>query len=112
MNFPRTALATLGVLAAVGLAACGGKVIDASKAEEFIRQDLSSAGVDVESVKCPSNVDVKAGTDFECDVAADGERAVVQMRIIDDEGLVKPIEIRAADTDAPGKGENKGEANG
>lgn len=79
------------------LAGCSGKVIDDAKAEEFIRQDLAGVGVEVESVTCPSGIEVQAGTDFECDVAADGEQAVVQMRIVDDEGLVRPIEIRGAD---------------
>lgn len=112
MNFRKSALVIAGILAAVCLAACGGKVIDASKAEEFIRQDLSSAGVEVESVSCPTGVDVAAGAEFECEVAADGERAVVQMRIIDDEGLVRPIEIRAADASPAGGGAAKGKASG
>lgn len=91
------ALALLGLFAG-----CGGKVIDGAKAEEFIRQDLAGAGVEVESVSCPRGVEVEAGVDFECDVAADGEKAVVQMRIIDDEGLVKPIEIRSVDSKKKG----------
>jgi hypothetical protein len=99
--------AALVLLASVAFAACGGKVIDDNKAEEFIRQDLSDAGVNVESVSCPSGVEVAAGSDFECDVAADGERAVVQMRIVDDEGLVKPITIRSADAEARGKSKNE-----
>ena len=93
------ALAAAIVLAAL-LAGCGGKVIDDAKAEEFIRQDLAGVGVEVESVACPSGIEVAAGTDFECDVAADGEKAVVQMRIVDDEGLVRPIEIRGAGSGA------------
>ena len=90
----RVALVCAAALSAALLAGCGGKVIDDAKAEEFIRQDLAGVGVEVESVSCPAGVEVAAGTDFECDVSADGERAVVQMRIVDDEGLVRPIEIR------------------
>lgn len=91
----------LVIVASIGIAVlsvgCGGKVIDDAKAEEFIRQDLAGVGVEVESVSCPSGVEVSAGVDFECGVTADGEQAVVQMRIVDDEGRVKPIEIRSAD---------------
>lgn len=102
MKRRRPATATAAVLAAlVGIIAllsgCGSKVIDHTKAEEFIRQDLAGVGVEVENVSCPSGVKVGPGVDFECSVAADGEKAVVQMRIVDDEGRVKPIEIRSAD---------------
>lgn len=98
---PSTSPAMLVIIAAVAttalLSACGGKVIDHMKAEEFIRQDLTEAGVKVGSVSCPKGVEVKGGTDFECEVSAGGEKAVVQMRIVDDEGRVKPIEIRSAE---------------
>lgn len=105
--------AALALVVAVALAAlltaCGGKVIDDAKAEEFIRQDLAGVGVEVERVSCPSGVEVSAGVDFECDVAADGEMAVVQMRIVDDEGLVKPIEIRSADAAQGAESKRKAE---
>lgn len=93
------AIAVLASLAVL-LTACGGKVIDHTKAEDFIRQDLAEVGVEVESVSCPKGVEVESGVDFECEVAADGEEAVVQMRIVDDEGRVKPIEIRAVEPEA------------
>lgn len=89
-------LAFLGLVTVAALVSgCGGKVIDYTKAEEFIRQDLAGVGVEVESVICPKGIEVSAGTDFECEVSADGEQAVVEMRIVDDEGLVRPVEIRA-----------------
>ena len=89
------------VLAAIVLMGCGGKVIDHQKAEEFIRLDLTEAGVEVEAVSCPGDVEVAAGVDFNCEVTADGgEEAVVQMRILDDEGRVKPIKIESAEQDS------------
>lgn len=108
--FPAIFAALLAAFALAGLlSACGGKVIDHAKAEEFIRQDLAGVGVEVESVNCPTGVEVSAGTDFECNVAADGEKAVVQMRIVDDEGRVKPIEIRSADASSEGEADSKQE---
>ncbi len=100
MKFCRFAVLAAGLIAVLALTACGGKVIDSVKAEEFINQDLTSAGVKVESVSCPKSVEVKAGVDFACEVSADGgEKAVVTMRIIDSEGKVEPTKIESVDGD-------------
>ena len=62
------------LLAIVGLAAagCGSsskKTVDDSKVESGIKQQLSTSGADVTSVKCPSDVKSETGATFNCNVS-------------------------------------------
>lgn len=61
-----------------------GAVIDDVKAENAIRQSLEQGGsLTVESVDCPSDVDVETGTIFRCEVvtgSAQNATAVLKIR--------------------------------
>jgi len=109
----RRAVAALALAAALALTACGGKVIDHQKAEAFIDQDLAGVDVAVTDVTCPAEIEIEAGADFECEVTIEnGDRAVVQMRMVDQDGLVRPVSIESADqrNTAPGAGPTQPEA--
>jgi hypothetical protein len=83
---PVTLLALLAILALL-LAGCGGGTdVDRVKASETIRASLESPregfGTKVESVDCPSGVEVEPGTHFECTVRwPDGKVAYAHLRI-------------------------------
>jgi hypothetical protein len=71
-------------------AGCGGDTIDAAKleaavqAETFVKTDTK-----IESVDCPSGVQVSPGTRFVCTVtAADGAEAVAELEILNDDADV------------------------
>ncbi len=86
----RVALPALPLLAAVALAACGEKTIDADKGEKFIRGVVAEqVGARIASVTCPEDVKAKKGDTFTCVVAGtDGSKGNVVARQKDDEGNV------------------------
>jgi NAD(P)H-hydrate repair Nnr-like enzyme with NAD(P)H-hydrate epimerase domain len=64
--------AALLAITAVAAAGCGSSsknTVDASKVESGIKQQMSSSGAEVTSVKCPSDVKSEAGATFDCDVS-------------------------------------------
>ena len=89
---PRPMLVVAVPVAALALTACGQKKIDTSKAEQSIKAGLESRqrnGVNITSVTCPSNVDVKKGNNFACTVkGANGRTAKVTVVQTDDKGNV------------------------
>jgi hypothetical protein len=76
---------------ALALAACGETVIDATKTEDSIKAELErSAGLDVTSVDCPSDVEVKAGATFECTLTGKGgDEQPVKLEIVNDDADLK-----------------------
>lgn len=78
-------LATLGALAAavLAVAGCGKTVIDDAKTEATIEQDLErSTGQKVDSVDCPSGVEVTKGATFQCTIVLkNGTREVATLKI-------------------------------
>jgi hypothetical protein len=91
----RVAVAT--AVAALALAACGGKVIDDEKAEGFVQDGLETqGGIKVDSVDCPSDVDVEKGETFDCTAVTDQGRFSVTIRMTDDEGTVVPVRAKRA----------------
>jgi hypothetical protein len=80
---------TLPATCALLLAGCGGGTdVDSTKASETVRASLEAKGegfgTKVESVECPSGVEVEPGTHFECTVRwPDGTIAYAQLRIRD-----------------------------
>jgi hypothetical protein len=76
-------------LAMFVVAGCGGGTqVDYTKVAETVRASLESKregfGVKVESVDCPSGVDVEPGTHFECTVRFPGEKVrYARLRIRD-----------------------------
>lgn len=80
---PRVMAVAVITAAALGLTACGGTVIDDGKAEDAIQRTLEANNqIQVDSVDCPSDVDVKAGETFECEVVSDdGVKATATLKI-------------------------------
>jgi NAD(P)H-hydrate repair Nnr-like enzyme with NAD(P)H-hydrate epimerase domain len=81
MSPPARCAALAAPLAAAALlvAGCGETVIDDSKTEAALEQNLRrSTGRNVSSVDCPSGVEVKAGQTFQCtvDLAGGGQQTV------------------------------------
>jgi hypothetical protein len=70
-----TRLAAAAVLAvgALGLAACGETLLDSASTEEQLKTELAkSTGPPVSAIECPSDIEVKAGETFECNVKIKG----------------------------------------
>lgn len=88
-----------GALAALFFAAfaaflvvgCGETVIDATKTEDSIKAELErSAGIEVTSIDCPSDVEVKAGETFECTLTEKGgDERPVKLEIVNEDADLK-----------------------
>jgi major membrane immunogen (membrane-anchored lipoprotein) len=87
------ALAIALVLLVVG---CGETVLDEADTEATIKQDVERAtGQKVDSVDCPSDVEVKKGTTFECVVTfKDGKRSVETLKIRNQDADVSVVDFR------------------
>jgi uncharacterized protein DUF4333 len=73
---------------------CGKTVIDDGKAEAFLKDGFQkNFGVTLDSADCPSGVDVKANTTFDCTVAYGDKSGTVTMKILNDNADVKPIKF-------------------
>jgi Domain of unknown function (DUF4333) len=83
---PRALIALPALL--LPLAGCGEKRIVAGDLEAKLRSSLdSSPGVGVKSVSCPDDVEVKAGTRFDCTaVRPNGKRVVIHVTLTNDKG--------------------------
>lgn len=81
--------------AALLAAGCGKTVIDDSKTEGAIQHNLeTSLDKKVQSVDCPSGVEVKAGAKFECEVTlVDGKRETATLKIINGDADVELVEL-------------------
>jgi hypothetical protein len=81
--------ALIAITAAVALAGCGSTTIDKKKAEDLARQVADSGTVKTKSISCPSNVKVKRGGTFSCDlVYTDGTKGTITLHMNDDKGNV------------------------
>lgn len=76
-------------------AGCGETVIDDAKAEGAIQDSVEkSIDAKVDSVDCPTDVEIVAEETFDCAVElADGRKATAQLRILSDEGDVKIVRL-------------------
>lgn len=85
------------VLLALGVGACGNdepELIDTGKIERGIEADVEAKRpkVDVESVKCPGNVELEKGGRFKCLVTStDGEQVEATVTQVDDKGRVRYV---------------------
>jgi hypothetical protein len=100
------AIAAVGgaALASLALGACGG--YDKGEAESTITEDLSGqvegiTNSPISSASCPDDVELEAGTTFECTATLEnGEELTVDAEIVDDDGNaefnVSPEELNSA----------------
>jgi hypothetical protein len=77
-------------------AGCGETVIDDVKTEAAIEQNLEdSVGQKVNSVECPSGVEVKTGTTFDCTVSlAGGEEQTATLKILNEDADVEVTDLK------------------
>ena len=75
---------------------CGETVIDSAKTEAAIEQNLeNSAGQKIGSVDCPSGVEVKAGTTFDCTVnMTGGKQETATLKIINSDADVEVTNLK------------------
>jgi NAD(P)H-hydrate repair Nnr-like enzyme with NAD(P)H-hydrate epimerase domain len=93
-RFSVVAALAIAVFVAVG---CGETVIDSAKTEAAIEQNLeNSVGQKISSVDCPSGVEVKAGTTFDCTVSmAGGKQETATLKIINSDADVEVTNLKA-----------------
>jgi outer membrane lipopolysaccharide assembly protein LptE/RlpB len=67
----------------LALTACGGTVIDTTKAEDTLASTREQeTGEKVKEVDCPSDVEVKVGDTFECNIIeTEGKRSTATLKI-------------------------------
>jgi hypothetical protein len=84
-------LATIALAAALLGGGCGSGqlVIDHKKAEGLARQ-IGAVKGSVKSASCPSDIKLKRGDDFDCDlVYADGTKRTITIHQLDDKGRIR-----------------------
>ena len=101
MTFRLLAVALAAVLSLV-LAACG-NTLDLSDVEDTITKDAEAAGLTVEEVDCPDDIEAKEGDTFDCTVKADGEELPLTLTQKDDDGNLE-YDITTLGTSAEGGG--------
>lgn len=97
-SFRRSALPVLALFvcaSALVVSGCGGTVVDSQKAEDAITQNIEDqTNVQVESVSCPDDVDVKAGNTFECEIKlVNGKGATAELKILNEDADVKIVKL-------------------
>lgn len=91
----------LGVISLVLLAACGTLSWDQSKNESNIRSSLTKLGVQVQSVKCPSDVKVAKGVVAYCTATLkSGEKVSIKATQLDSKGNVRYTSTAVIATEA------------
>ncbi len=100
-------LAVIALAAAAGavVVGCGETVIDSAKTEEAITASLEkSQGMKISSVDCPSDVEVKAGTTFECTVVQKGgKEETAELKILNKNADVSLVHLTPADSNQSDK---------
>jgi hypothetical protein len=86
-------------IAALALAACGETVVDDVKLEEQLKHEVeTSRGEKVKSVDCPSGVEVKPQTKFNCTIVPQkGKKETAVLLIRNNDADITLVEIRSGD---------------
>ena len=86
-------------IAALALAACGETVVDDVKLEEQLKHEVeTSRGEKVKSVDCPSGVEVKPKTKFDCTIVPQkGKKESAVLLIRNNDADITLVEIRSGD---------------
>jgi len=92
---PRLGVLGALLIAVVFAAGCGETVIDDSKTEGAIKDNLQgSLEKKVSSVDCPSGVKVEAGDTFECEITlADGTTETATLKILNEDADVEVTDL-------------------
>jgi hypothetical protein len=91
VNVPRS-LPTLAIalIAAVPLAGCGSSKLNTDKAETEIEKGLKNQlNLPSVDVQCPNEVEIKAGSKFQCPVTAGKEKGTIEVTQQDDQGNIR-----------------------
>ena len=84
-------LLAIGLLPLVG---CGETVIDAGKTEDAITHNLEQSGMKIQSVDCPSDVEVEKGKTFECTVVQKGGKdETATLKILNEDADVSLVSL-------------------
>ena len=97
MSLPGRLGALVALLLAAFLAAgCGETIIDLSKAEDQIKASVEeSPGAKVETVDCPSDVEVEPKAKFTCTVRlSEGRTATVTLLIRDEDANLSILKLQ------------------
>ncbi len=100
MRTPLRLIALAGLAAAaLALGACGETVVDDVKLEEQLKHEVeTSRGEKVKSVDCPSGIEVKPKTKFECTIFPQkGKKETAVLLIRNDEADLTLVEIKSGD---------------
>jgi uncharacterized lipoprotein len=92
----RSLLAALAIaLLGISLAACGETVIDSTKTEEQLQSNRAKeTGQEPKEVDCPSDVEVKAGTSFECTIVeGKGKESTATLKIRNDDADLSLVSV-------------------
>lgn len=82
-------VAAVAVLAILGLAACGSTTLKGPEvASQMKSEALAPKGVMDANVRCPAEIEAKAGAVIECSVTSEGTKGDVTAKIDDDEGTL------------------------
>jgi len=93
------ALPLVALLALTALAGCGKTVIDDSKTEASIEQNIeSSANKKVTAVDCPSDVEVEKGATFDCTLTlVSGKEEIATMKILNEDADIELSRLNPAE---------------
>jgi hypothetical protein len=96
---PRILLLIALLVAAPAAIGCGKTVVDDVKLEEQLKHEVETKrGVKVKSVECPSGVEVKPKTKFNCTIYPQkGKKETAVLLIRNDEADITLVEIRTGD---------------
>jgi Domain of unknown function (DUF4333) len=94
----RSAALAMLALAALLVVGCGDTVIDDTKTEGALEQNLeSSLNKKVSSVDCPSGVEVEAGASFDCTVTlTGGKEETASLKIVNEDADVEVTGLQPA----------------
>lgn len=107
MELPKRLTAVITLLAALGLAGCGGGAIDNAKVERQLRGRIPPGSTaPVVAAQCPSGVDALAGAVFDCDVRLrDGVHGLWRVQIAGNGQVAVPRTGFTTDVLRPGPSE-------
>jgi hypothetical protein len=91
----RLLLLGVALVLVLAVAGCGETVIDSAKTEGAIEHDLEkSVGLKIASVDCPSDIEVKTGTKFQCVVTeTGGKKQTATLKILNEDADVSLVDL-------------------